>query len=81
MEAKLRTEALRLGLTDILRQDGAIEVAMAEEEGSRRCRVRFEFTQEVRLLRWTWSVPIRGAVDESILPKPIKPWSEENLVQ
>ena len=81
VEAKLRTEALRLGLTDILRQDGAIEVAMAEEEGSRRCRVRFEFTQEVRLLRWTWSVPIRGAVDESILPKPIKPWSEENLVQ
>ncbi|MDE3246520.1 MAG: hypothetical protein KGN80_10565 [Acidobacteriota bacterium] len=80
VEAKLRAEALRLGLTDIQRQEGAIEVEMAEEEGSRRCRVRFEFTQEVRLLRWTCSVPIRGAVDEAILPKPARPWSEETLV-
>lgn len=43
--------------------------------------LRLGFTQEVRLLRWTWAVPIRGAVDESILPKPADPWSEENLVR
>ena len=81
VEAKLRAEALRLGLSGIQRQDGAIEVEKIEEEGTRRCRVRLGFTQEVRLLRWTWHVPIKGAVDESILPKPIKPWSEENLVR
>ncbi len=79
--AKLRAEALRLGLTDIQRQDGAIEVELAEEEGSRRCRVRVEFKQEVRLLRWAWSIPIRGAVDEAILPKPARPWSEDDLVR
>jgi len=81
VEANLRAEALRLGLSGIQRQDGAIEVEKIEEEGTRRCRVRLGFTQEVRLLRWTWHVPIKGAVDESILPKPIKPWSEENLVR
>ncbi len=81
VEAKLRTEALRLGLTGIQRQDGAIEVEMAEEEGSRRCRVRFKFTQEVRLLRWVWSVPIQGTVDEAVLPKPARPWSEDYLVR
>lgn len=79
VEAKLRTEALRLRLFDIQRQDGAIEVEKFEDEGTRRCRIHLGFTQEVRLLRWTWAVPIRGAVDESILPKPVNPWSEENL--
>ena len=79
--ANLRTEALRLRLFDIQRQDGAIEVEQTEEEGTRRCRVRLGFTQQVRLWRWTWDVPIRGAVDESILPRPISPWSEEYLVR
>jgi len=78
--ANLRAEALRLRLFDIQRQDGAIEVEKTEEEGARRCRVRLEFTQKVHFLRWTWAVPIQGAVDESILPKPIKPFGEENLV-
>ncbi len=32
------------------------------------------------LLRWAWSIPIRGAVEEAILPKPARPWSEETLV-
>ncbi|MBL0211652.1 MAG: hypothetical protein IPQ13_12200 [Holophagaceae bacterium] len=81
VEADLRAEALRLGLSGIQLQDGAIEVEMFEEEGARRCRVRLKFTQEVRLLRWTWVVPVRGSVDESILPRPAKPWSEENLVR
>lgn len=81
MEAKLRTEAMRLGLSGIQEQEGAIVVENIEEEGSRRCRVRLEFTQEVHLLRWTWAVPIRGAVDESVLPKPANPWSDENLVR
>lgn len=80
VEANLRAEALRLGLAGIQRQDGAIEVEMFEEEGTRRCRVRLGFRQDVRILRWTWAVPIRGSVDETILPKPLNPWSEENLV-
>lgn len=81
LEAKLRTEAISLGLSGSQGQDAAIVVENFEEEGSRRCRVRLEFTQEVRLLRWTWAVPIRGAVDESVLPKPATPWSDENLVR
>ncbi len=81
VEAGLRAEAMRLGLSSILLQDGAIEVEKFEEEDNRRCRVRLGFTQEVHLLRWTWSIPIKGAVDETILPKPVKPWSDENLVQ
>lgn len=79
--ANLRAEALRLSLFDIQRQDGAIEVEKIEEEGARRCQVRLRFTQEVRLFRWTWAVPIQGVVDESILPQPAKPWSEETLVR
>lgn len=81
IEADLRIEAVRLGLSGIQEQDGSIEVEKVEEEGARRCRVRLEFKQKVQLLRWTWIVPIRGAVDESILPKPVNPWSEESLVQ
>ncbi len=80
VEANLRVEALRLGLSGILAKDTAIEVEMVETEGTHRCRVRLGFSQEVRLLRWTWAVPIRGEVDESILPKPTNPWSDENLV-
>lgn len=78
VKANLRTEALRLGLSGIRQQEGAIEVEQVEEEGIRRCKVRLDFPQEVRLLRWTWVVPIRGTVEESILPKPVNPWSEEN---
>lgn len=81
VEAGLRAEAIRLGLSSILLQEGAIEVEKFEEEGNRRCRVHLGFKQEVRFLRWTWSIPIKGAVDETILPKPVKPWSDENLVQ
>ncbi len=81
VEANLRTEALRLRLFDMQRQDGAIEVEKLEEEGALRCRVRVAFTHEVHLLRWTWAVPIRGAVDESVLPRPVRPWSDENLVR
>jgi hypothetical protein len=79
--ANLRAEGFRLGLSGIRRQEGAIEIEMLEEDGIRRCRVRLAFTQDVSLLRWTWAVPIRGAVDESILPKPINPWSDENLLR
>ena len=79
--ANLHTEALRLRLFDIQRQDGAIEVEKIEEEGIRRCQVRLRFTQKVRLFRWTWAVPIRGIVDESINPKPIKAFGDENLVR
>lgn len=80
IEARLRTEALRLGLSDLQQQDGAIEVEKIEEEGTQRCQVRLQFTQKVRLFRWSWAVPISGTVNEPILPKPSKPWSEENLV-
>lgn len=79
VEANLRREALRLGLVGIQGQEGAIAVEKVEEEGSRRCRVRVEFTQEIRLLRWTWAMPIRGTVNESILSKPANPLSDEHL--
>lgn len=79
--SSLRAEALRLGLSDIQRQEGSIEVEKFEAEGSPRCRVRLGFSQDVHLSRWTWTVPIRGTVDESILPEPFHPWSDENLVR
>ncbi len=80
VEARLRAEALRLGLGDIQGQESAIEVETVEEEGMRRCKVRVDFIHRARLLRWSWAVPIRGTVDEAILPKAESPWSDQNLV-
>lgn len=79
VRAQLRAKALRLGFPDIQNQDEGIEVEMVEEEGTRRCKVRLNFNQRVRLFRWTWIVPIRGSVDQVMLPKFKNPYTDENL--
>lgn len=79
VQSNLRAQALRLGFEDIQEQPEAIEVEKVEEEGISRCRVRVHFTHGVHLFRWTWTVPIRGSVDQVVLPKIKNPYAEGNV--